>query len=89
MHAVVVAVTINDIDAATKFLREEIVPQVTQAPGFTAGWWVTIKDGAEGRGTIVFESEEAARGVAEGIQQEPGEAVTIQSVEVGEVAANA
>jgi hypothetical protein len=89
MHAVVIAVTIEDVDTATRVLNEEIVPQVKQAPGFHAGWWVTIKDGAEGRGTMVFESEEVARGVAEQIGQEPGEAVTIQSVDVGEVAANA
>ena len=88
MHAVVVSVTLNDRDRATKFLNEEIVPQVSQAPGFVSGVWVSI-DGERGRGTIVFESEDAARGMAQQIHQQPGEAVTIESIDVGEVAATA
>ena len=88
MHAIVVSVTIEDVERATKFLNDEIVPRVSQAPGFHAGWWVTI-DNTSGRGTIIFESEEAARSVASMIDQQPGEFVTIDSIEVGEVAAHA
>ena len=43
MHAVVVRVTINDQDAADSHLREQVVPGVSQAPGFVAGYW-TRKD---------------------------------------------
>jgi len=88
MHAIVVSVTIEDVEQATRFLKDEIVPRVSQAPGFHAGWWVTI-DNARGRGTIVFESEDAARSVAGMIDQQPGEFVTVDSIEVGEVAAHA
>jgi len=43
MHAVVVRVNIDDSEAATARLREEVVPRVSQAPGFVAGYW-TRKD---------------------------------------------
>ena len=89
MHAVIVSVTINDGEEATTHLRNEIVPRVKQAPGFVAGYWVRIEDGGKGRGTIVFESEDAARAVASQISQAPGEAVTLDSVDVGEVVESA
>jgi hypothetical protein len=87
MHAVIVSVTINDVEPATTFLRNEIVPRVKQAPGFVAGYWV--RTGDQGRGTIVFESEDAAREAAGQISQQPGEAVTLDSVDVGEVVESA
>jgi hypothetical protein len=89
MHAVIVSVTITDAELATTFLRNEIVPRVKQAPGFVAGYWVRIEGGDKGRGTIVFESEDAARAAADQITQDPGQAVTLDSVEVGEVVESA
>jgi hypothetical protein len=87
MHAVVVNVTINDVDAATTALHDQVVPQVSQAPGFVAGYWVGLD---EGRGTsiVVFESEDAARAAASQAQA-PGNFVTFDKVEVGEVVAKA
>ena len=85
MHAVIVSVTIHDGEEATNNLRSEIVPRVKQAPGFVAGYWVRVGNGDQGRGTMVFESEDAARAVAEQIQQNPTSAVTLDSVDVGEV----
>ena len=89
MHAVIVSVTINDGEEATKHLRSEIVPRVKQAPGFVAGYWVRIEGGDKGRGTIAFESEDNARAVADQIQQNPNPGVTIESVDVGEVVESA
>jgi hypothetical protein len=92
MHAVLISVTINDAEKATENLRNEIVPRVKQAPGFVAGYWARIEsDGSsQGRGTIVFESEDAARAVAEMIQEQgPGDEVTLNSVDVGEVVESA
>jgi hypothetical protein len=89
MHAVIVSVTIKDGEQATTYLRNEIVPRVKQAPGFVAGYWVRIAGGDKARGTIVFESEDNARAVADQIQQAPGEAVTLDSVDVGEVVESA
>ena len=60
-----------------------------QAPGFVAGYWVRVE--GEGNSVIVFESEDAARQAAdrigERIGQNPG--VTLNSVKVGEVVADA
>jgi hypothetical protein len=91
MHAVIVSVTINDSEKATANLREQIVPMVKQAPGFVAGYWVRLDSdaGSQGRGTMIFESEDAARAVAGQVQQRPGEEVTLNSVDVGEVVEHA
>jgi hypothetical protein len=52
-----------------------------RAPQIVAG----IEGDDKSRGTIVFEPEDAARSVAGQINQEPGESVTLDSVDVGEV----
>jgi hypothetical protein len=91
MHAVVTRVTVSEGEPATKFLRDEIVPRVKQAPGFVAGYWVRLEGGDEGNSVIVFDSEETARGAAEQIRSNVGSnpGVTLDSVTVGEVVANA
>ena len=90
MHAVVVKVTITDFDRGREFLTEELVPRVKQAPGFVAGYWTRSDDSSNGLSMVVFESEEAARTVAEMIQsQGPGEGVTLDDTEVREVVASA
>jgi heme-degrading monooxygenase HmoA len=91
MHAVVVKVSIEDGPTATEFLREKIVPGVSQAPGFVAGYWVRLEGGDEGNSVIVFESEDAARAAAEQIRANVGSnpGVTLNDVTVGEVVANA
>ena len=80
MHGVIVKVTINDPDTATTTLREDVVPRVSQAPGFVTGYW-TRKDNS-GLSLIVFESEDAARAVSEQIRAMAPEAVTVDDVEV-------
>jgi hypothetical protein len=87
MNAVVVNVTIHDVDAATAALRDQVIPQVSGTPGFVAGYWVGL-DGGRGTSIVVFESEDAARAAAAQAQA-PGNFVTFDSVEVGEVVANA
>jgi hypothetical protein len=89
MHAVVVKVKISDKDAAEARLQDEVVPQVSGAPGFVAGHWVHLP-GDEGVAVIAFESEAAANATAAQIPRpEPGGPVTFDSVEVGEVVAYA
>jgi hypothetical protein len=87
MHAVVTRVTINDHEAAESHLREQVVPQVTQAPGFVAGYW-TRKDNT-GLGMVVFESEEAASGMSERVPSMLPDAVTLEGTEVREVVVHA
>lgn len=87
MHAVVTHVTINDADAATEALRSDVVPRVSGAPGFVAGYWVRVAEN-KGVSVVAFESEDAARQAAERIQP-PGDFVNFDSTEVGEVVASA
>ena len=88
MHAVVVRVTVNDPEPAEKALREEVVPRVSQSPGFVAGYW-TRSDGRDGLSMILFESEDAARAAADRIPQGVPDAVTLEGVEVREVVQHA
>ena len=39
MHAVVVRVTLKDVERSEDQLRNEVVPQASQAPGFVNGYW--------------------------------------------------
>jgi heme-degrading monooxygenase HmoA len=87
MHAVVVRVTINDEDKAERELQEKVVPAVSQAPGFVAGYW-TRKD-STGLSMVVFESEEAARQLADGMSSLIPDTVSFESAEVRRVAAHA
>jgi hypothetical protein len=86
MHAVVVTVTVGDVEAAEKRLREEIVPRVSQLPGAVAGYW-TRSDG-DGLSMVVFDSEDAARAAADQVPEMASGPVTLQSVEVREVVAS-
>lgn len=86
MHAVVVRSTLHDFEQARKILREEGIPRLTQAPGFVAAQWVRLDENT-GTSLLTFESEEAARAAAEMLKASPpgGDAITIKSVEIGEV----
>jgi heme-degrading monooxygenase HmoA len=87
MHALVVSVTINDPEGAEPVLREQVVPRVSQAPGFVAGYWT--RKGNGGLSMSVWESEEAASAAGEMAQSMAPEGVTVDNVEVREVVASA
>jgi hypothetical protein len=89
MHAVVVRVSISDTEAAQKALDEVVVPRVSQSPGFVAGYWTRSEDGSNGQSMLVFESEDAARTVAERMGSNVPEGVTLESADVREVVASA
>jgi hypothetical protein len=91
VHAVAAYVSIKDFDRAHQALVEQIVPAVSQAPGFVAGYWTRSEDN-RGLGMMVFESEDNARAVAEMVQSQGSpnpDAVTLENVEVREVVAHA
>lgn len=90
MHAVVVNVSINDVDRGLAMLREQTVPRASQAPGFVAGYWLRSEDN-RGLSILLVESEEAAKALAQQIESggPPTDAVTLESVEVREVVAQA
>jgi hypothetical protein len=89
MHAVVLMVTLDDPDAAISKLREEVLPQVKQAPGLVAGYWTRGQDNS-GIAMVVAESEDAANAMSEAAEAAANadDAVTLTSVEVREVVAN-
>jgi hypothetical protein len=89
VHAVVVRVTIKDREAAQKRLDEEVVPSVSQAPGFHAGYW-TWKDDS-GLSMAVFDTEDDANQASERVRAmvDSMEAVEFEGVEVREVVAHA
>ena len=89
MHAVVVELTIDDVDRDDQLLEEQVVPRASGAAGFVAGYWT--RSGDSGLSMVVYESEEAARAVAEQIHSMglPDDAVTVNGVEVREVVASA
>jgi hypothetical protein len=87
VHAVIVKVKINDPEAADSHLRERVVPGVSQAPGFVAGYW-TRKDNT-GLSMVIFESEDAAKRASEQVPSMVPDAVTLEEVDVREVAAHA
>jgi heme-degrading monooxygenase HmoA len=87
MHAVVVNVTINDQGMDEAVLRERVVPRVSAAPGFVAGYW-TRKDN-DGLSMTIWQSEDAAKDASEMVRSAAPEGVTVDSIEVREIVASA
>jgi heme-degrading monooxygenase HmoA len=87
MHAVVVNVTIDDEEGSVEALREQVVPRISQAPGFVAGYWT--RKGNSGLSMSVWESEDAANTASEMVSSAAPDGVTVDNVEVREVVASA
>jgi hypothetical protein len=87
MHAVIVKLTINDPEAAEKALHEQLVPRVSQAPGFVAGYWTTKDDTA--LSMFMFDTEQAADGMSRQASAGVPAGVTLDDIEVREVVAHA
>ena len=87
MHAVVVRVTINNVEGSEAVLREQVVPRVSQAPGFVAAYW-TRKDNG-GLSMSVWESEDAANTASEMVRSMAPEGVNVESGEGREGVASA
>ncbi len=88
MHAVVFRVTIHNQEEAIRILHEQLVPGISQAPGFVAAYWVASGEN-EGTSLLVFDSEDAARQAVEGGDPPPSDVLTVDSLEIGEVVAHA
>jgi len=73
MHAVVVNTKVEEsaMDPEYKILREQIIPNVRQFPGFVSGYWLAPVNGI-GHAVVVSESEDAARKAAEAMGVKPG-----------------
>jgi hypothetical protein len=94
MHGVIgmVEIDASRADEAEAALNGVVVPQAKQAPGFVSGTWLRSPDGTRGISVLLFESEDAAKALAERMRQEgppPGVPVKVASVEVCTVLAQA
>jgi hypothetical protein len=94
MHALVVRVTIHNVDRTREVLNSQVVPQLSGAPGFKTGYWTwaTGGDGANGLSMIIFDSAENATAAGDrlsSIATAYPEDVTVDGVEVREVVASA
>ncbi len=87
MHAVVTRVTLDDPQGAAEVLREQVIPRVSQIPGFVTGYWTRTEN--RGLSMVVFESEEAAAGLRDQMSSVAPEGVTVEDVEVREVVGHA
>jgi hypothetical protein len=83
MWAVVVDVEIKDLSVAVKGVTDQVIPMVSQSPGFVGGYWIRLDDGS-GTSVVLYETESQAREAAppEGIDS-PG--VKMTAIKVGEV----
>ena len=87
MFAVVVNVSITDVEEAQRELRDQVVPMVTQLPGFVSG--VGMEDGeGKGHSVVVLESKDAADAMAQQVRSS-SMSVDIADVSVHEVFAHA
>ena len=94
MHALVVRVTIHNVDRTREVLNSQVVPQVSGAPGFKTGYWTWSTGGGETNGLsmIIYDSAENARAAGDRLSEIASGApddVTIDGVEVREVVASA
>ena len=91
MHALLVHVELDPArDDAPEFLRDRVIPMISQGAGFKSGIWVRSLDGTAGRSLILYESEDAAKDAADrAAQGVPGAPATFVSAEVLEVVAQA
>ena len=64
-------------------MKGQVIPRLTQAPGFVRAQWVRL-EGGSGTAMLTFESEEATQAAVEQLRTNPPpeSAVTINSVEV-------
>lgn len=92
MYAVVTTVSIapGQSDGARKTLNEQVVPRVKQAPGFVKAFWTIRDDATQGTSMAVFTTKEAAESALAMVRNSPPPpGVTMNSVEVREVVAEA
>lgn len=94
MHAVLIEVDTSgqpDPEAGVKYLRENIVPGVSRAPGFQAGYWLKPLEDAKGTSMVLFDTADNAEAASRelGVGSSPAPGVTVVRREIREVAASA
>jgi len=87
MYAALATVSISDYDKARRILHDDVLPTVSEIPGFVSGHWLAPVDG-RGLSILIFETDGEARAMAEQMPagRQLNDYVTVESVEVREVA---
>jgi len=90
MHAALVRANIPGgvNDDRLKNLRDNVIPTVSSAPGFVAGYWTSVVDD-KGFAFVVFADEASAKAAAPPPGTDTGEGVTIEHVEFREILGSA
>lgn len=93
MHAVLIEVDVAgvDRDQGLTALREQIIPAITQLPGFRSGTWLPGNEEDKGLSLTLWDTEEHAHVMADrfGTGSNPATSAMISRCEVREVAATA
>jgi hypothetical protein len=93
MHAVLIEVNVSEVDreAGLQGLREQIVPAISQLPGFHSGTWLTGNEKGSALSLTLWDTEANAQIMAErfGIGSSPQMSAMISRCDVREVAATA
>jgi len=92
MHAVLVNVTIapGQFNASRKVLNDQVVPRVKQMHGLVKGYWTVRDDTQQGTSMAVFQTKQDAAAAVSTIRSSPPPpGVTINSIEVREIVAEA
>ncbi len=81
-----------DMDAAVTNLKQNVIPRLREA-GARAGYWLDSVGGSRRVSIMVFDTEEAARAMADGMKvgETPAgapEGLKLRTVEVSEVVAS-
>ncbi len=89
MYAALATVSISDYEQARRLLHDDVLPTVADIPGFVSGHWLAPVDG-KGIEILIFETEEEALAMATQMPagRQVNEFVTVDAVEVREVAGN-
>lgn len=90
MHATLVTVSIKGgvNDARIKNLNDNVVPMVSGAPGFVAGYWLEVVD-EHGFAFVLFNDEASAKAAAPPVGTDMGDDVIVERIDFREVLASA
>ena len=94
LYAMVVTVDLDTArtDEAQQQLHEVTIPAVKAQEGFVRGAWLRSSDKSNGRGVLLFDTEEHAKATAAALAgqgQQSGGPVTVRNIETFEVVGEA
>jgi hypothetical protein len=93
MYAVLIEVDVSGVEreSGLRALREQIVPAISQLPGFQSGTWLTGNQDGKGLSLTLWDAEQNARAMVErfGPGSSPAASATVTRCERREVAATA